>query len=62
MLSVCRGPILDAAVTVEDQSIGRSATAVNHVQRRKNELGVNAIGECIAYDLSGTQILHDSQV
>ena len=34
------GGVLDATVTVEDGALGRSATAVGHIQRCERELGV----------------------
>ena len=49
-LTVGLGCVLDAAVTVEDQALGRSAAAVSHVQCRERELGVDSVGECVTDD------------
>ena len=60
LVSFCR--VLDTAVAVEDQSLGRFAAAVGHVQRRERELGVDTVGECVAHDLFQAQVLHDGQI
>ena len=47
---------------MENQAVRRSATAVGHIQRRERELGVDSVGESIAHNFPGTQILDNGQI
>ena len=52
-LTVGPGGVLDAAVAVKDQALGRSAAAAGHVQRGQGQLGVDSVRECVAHDFPG---------
>ena len=54
--------VLDAPVTVKDESLGWLAAAYRHVEGFQSQGSVDALRKGIAHNFSGTQVLDDVQV
>ena len=54
--------VLDAPVTVKDESLGWLAAACCHVEGFQSQGSVDALRKGIAHNFSGTQVLDDGQV
>ncbi len=61
-VTVSFGSILHASVAVKNQVGVRSFPVNRHFQGRESQAGIDSVGECIAYNLSGTQILYNRQI
>ena len=55
-LPVGLGGILDAPVTVKNQTSGGLTAAIRHIQCCQRQLGINLVGEGITDDLTCTQV------
>ena len=55
-LPVGTGGILDASITVKNQTPGRLAPAIRHIQGRQRQLGIDLVRKGITNDFTCTQV------